>query len=166
MPINIESTLDKLLATKYETETIEFKEAKDNISFDELGKYFSALSNEENLHNEECAWLVFGVEDKKHIIVGTNYRKDAKSLNSLKEEIGKQTSENLTFIEIYECFRKNAEGEDKRILLFQIPAAPRGMPIAFKRIHYGRDGEAAVGLSVEKFERIRVQNVTNDWSAA
>ena len=99
MPINIESTLDKLLATKYETETIEFKEAKDNCSFDELGKYFSALSNEANLHNEECAWLVFGVEDKKHIIVGTNYRNDAKSLNSLKEEIGKQTSENLTFIE-------------------------------------------------------------------
>ena len=163
--LDIESTLDKLLATKYETETIEFKEAKDNFSFDELGKYFSALSNEANLHNEECAWLVFGVEDKKHIIVGTNYRNDAKSLNSLKEEIGKQTSENLTFIEIYECFRKNVEGENKRILLFQIPAAPRGMPIAFKRIHYGRDGEAAVGLSVEKFERIRAQNVANDWSA-
>lgn len=162
---SIENALDKLLATKFETETIEFKEAKDNFSFDELGKYFSALSNEANLHNEECAWLVFGVEDKKHIIVDTNYRNDAKSLNSLKEEIGKQTSENLTFIEIYECFRKNTEGENKRILLFQIPAAPRGMPIAFKRIHYGRDGEAAVGLSVEKFERIRAQNVTNDWSA-
>ena len=83
---DIESTLDKFLATKYETETIEFKEAKDNFSFDELGKYFSALSNEANLHNAECAWLVFGVEDKKHTIVGTNYRSDAKSLNSLKVE--------------------------------------------------------------------------------
>lgn len=78
---------------------------------------------------------MFGVEDKKHTIVGSNYRNNAKSLNSLKEEIGKQTSENLTFIEIYECFRKDA------------------------------DGESVVGLSVEKFERIRAQNVQNDWSS-
>ena len=79
--------------------------------------------------------------NEKHTIVGTNYRNNAKSLNSLKEEIGKQTSENLTFIKIYERFRKNADGEDNRILLFQIPAAPKGMPIAFKRIHYGRNGD-------------------------
>lgn len=163
--IDVKQILDKLLATKYETETIEFKEAKDNFSFEELGKYFSALSNEANLHNAECAWLVFGVEDKKHNIVGTNYRNDEKSLQNLKEEIARQTSENLTFIEIYTCFKKDSDGKDKRVLLFQIPAAPRGMPIAFKRIHYGRDGESIVGLSVEKFERIRAQNVTNDWSA-
>ena len=74
--------------------------------------------------------------------------------------MGKQTTGNLTFIEIHKCFRK-----DKRILVFQIPAAPRGMPVAFKRMHWGRDGEALVGLSIEKIERIRAQNVTNDWSA-
>lgn len=163
---NISQKLDELLATKYETETVEFKEAKENFSFDELGKYFSALSNEANLHNLDCAWLVFGVEDKRHAVVGTNYRNDMKSLNSLKEEIGKQTSENLTFIDIYECRKANDNGEDKRIVVFQIPAAPRGMPIAFKRIHYGRDGESIVGLSVEKFERIRAQSQQNDWSAS
>ena len=102
----IKNLLETLLNAKSESEILEFKEAKDNFSFDELGKYFSALSNEANLHNKECAWLVFGVEDKKHIIVGTNYRNNEKSLNSLKEEIGKQTSENLTFINIYTCFKK------------------------------------------------------------
>ena len=160
MNLDINQKLDELLSMKYETETVEFKEAKDNFSFDDLGKYFSALSNEANLHNEKYAWLVFGVEDKKHNIVGTNYRNDDKSLLALKEEMGKQTTGNLTFIEIHKCFRK-----DKRILVFQIPAAPRGMPVAFKRMHWGRDGEALVGLSIEKIERIRAQNVTNDWSA-
>ena len=53
----------------------------------------------------------------------------------------------------------------KRILVFQIPAAPKGIPTAFKRINYGRDGEALVGLSTEEFERIRSQNVQTDWSA-
>lgn len=161
----IKSLLETLLHSRSESEILEFKEAKDNFSFDELGKYFSALSNEANLHNKDCAWLVFGIEDKKHSIVGTNYRNNEKSLNSLKEEIGKQISENLTFIDIFTCFKKDEKGKDQRILLFQIPPAPRGIPIAFKRIHYGRDGESLVGLSVEKFERIRAQNIQSDWSA-
>ena len=118
---DIEKKLDELIASKFETEVTEFKEAKNSFSFDELGRYFSALSNEANLHNKECAWLVFGVEDKNHIIVGTSYRTNDKDLNSLKEEIAKQTTENLSFIEIYKCYRKDPEGKDKRILLFQIP---------------------------------------------
>lgn len=165
MNLDINQKLDELLSMKYETETVEFKEAKDNFSFDDLGKYFSALSNEANLHNEKYAWLVFGVEDKKHNIVGTNFKNDDKSLNALKEEMGKQTTGNLTFVEIYTCLRKAKNNEEKRILVFQIPAAPCGMPVAFKRMYYGRDGEALVGLSIEKIERIRAQNVTNDWSA-
>ena len=161
----IEEKLDELIASKFETEVTEFKEAKNTFSFDELGQYFSALSNEANLHNRECAWLVFGIEDKKHIIVGTNYRNSVKDLNSLKEEIARQTSEHLSFIEIYECKRKDTEGNDKRILLFQIPPAPKGIPIAFKRMYYGRDGESLVGLSIEEIERIRAQNKSEDWSA-
>lgn len=162
---DIEKKLDELIASQFETEVTEFKEAKNSFSFDELGQYFSALSNEANLHNKNCAWLIFGIEDKKHKIVGTKYRNNDKELNSLKEEIARQTSENLTFIEIYKCTRKDAEGNDKRVLLFQIPPAPKGIPIAFKRMYYGRDGESLVGLSIDKIERIRSQSKSEDWSA-
>lgn len=162
---DIEKKLDELIASQFETEVTEFKEAKNSFSFDELGQYFSALSNEANLHNKNCAWLIFGIEDKKHKIVGTKYRNNDKELNSLKEEIARQTSENLTFIEIYKCTRKDAEGNDKRVLLFQIPPDPKGIPIAFKRMYYGRDGESLVGLSIEKIERIRSQSKSEDWSA-
>lgn len=34
----------------FENEVVEFKEARSNFSFNDIGKYFSALSNEENLH--------------------------------------------------------------------------------------------------------------------
>ena len=162
---DIEKKLDELIASQFETEVTEFKEAKNSFSFDELGQYFSALSNEANLHNKNCAWIIFGIEDKKHIIVGTNYRKSAKDLNNLKEEIARQTSEHLSFIEIYECKRKDPAGKNQRILLFQIPPAPKGIPIAFKRMYYGRDGESLVGLSIEKIERIRSQSKSEDWSA-
>lgn len=58
-----------------EDECVEFKEAKNTFDFDELGQYFSALSNEATLKLRQYAWLVFGVKDKTHEIVGTNYKR-------------------------------------------------------------------------------------------
>ena len=52
-----------------ENEVVEFKKAETNFDIDELGKYFSALSNEANLRDHEFAWIVFGVWDKKHQII-------------------------------------------------------------------------------------------------
>ena len=49
-----------------ESEVVEFKKAENNFDFDDLGKYFSALSNEANLRGLECAWLIFGYDEKKH----------------------------------------------------------------------------------------------------
>ena len=46
----IEKTLLQLIKVGYETEVVEFKEAKNQYDFNKLGKYFSALSNEANLY--------------------------------------------------------------------------------------------------------------------
>lgn len=48
-----------------ENEVVEFKKAETNFDIDELGKYFSALSNEANLRDHEFAWIVFGVLGQK-----------------------------------------------------------------------------------------------------
>ena len=73
-----------------ETEVVEYKEAKQQFDFEKLGKYFSALSNEANLRNAECGWLIFGVTDKR-TICGTAFRKEAKvpsvGLRKLKHEV-------------------------------------------------------------------------------
>ncbi|MFN3998600.1 RNA-binding domain-containing protein [Algoriphagus sp.] len=144
-----------------ENEIVEFKEAKNGYDFTKLGKYFSALSNEANLKGKTYAWLVFGVENKKHDIVGTQYRPQRKDLDKLKSEIGDKTTNRITFIEIYEL--KVPEG---RVVMFQIPAAPKGFPIAFDGHYYGRDNEALSPLNLEEIERIRAQATTEDWSAA
>ena len=71
-----------------ETEWLEFKEARNSYSFDKLGKYFSALSNEANLKQKQSGWLIFGIKDKlPRDIAGTRYRPDRKSLESLKHEV-------------------------------------------------------------------------------
>ena len=61
---DIEEVLEELRSIPIEGECIEFKEAKKDFSFDQLGKYFCALSNEANLKNKRYSWLVFGIKDK------------------------------------------------------------------------------------------------------
>jgi ATP-dependent DNA helicase RecG len=46
------SRLQELLLLPAETEWVEFKEAKSNLDFDDIGRYFSALSNEARLNGE------------------------------------------------------------------------------------------------------------------
>lgn len=49
--------LTKKILANAETEIVEYKEAKRKFGLDDLGKYFSALSNEANLRSAECGWL-------------------------------------------------------------------------------------------------------------
>lgn len=51
-----------------------------------------------------------------------------------------------------------------RVILFQIPAAPKGFPIAFDGHYYGRDDEELSPLNLEEIECIRAQATTEDWS--
>lgn len=83
----------------FENEVVEFKEARTNYSFNEIGKYFSALGNEANLRGSREAWLIFGVTNDTKEIVGSVYRKSG-NLQSLKKEIAPHTNERLTFMEI------------------------------------------------------------------
>lgn len=151
--------LNSLLKTCNENEVIEFKEAKQQHDFNKLGKYFSALSNEANLCGQKYAWLVFGVRDNR-TVVGTQFRQDSKALQSLKHEVAEKTTHRLTFVDIFEI-----EHRQGRVLLFQIPAAPQGIPIAWSGHYYGRDGESLGALNLEEIERIRAQNKVYDWSA-
>jgi len=151
--------LQKLLNLTTENEVVEFKEAKNQYDFNKLGKYFSALSNEANLANQKHAWLVFGVKDNQ-TVVGTAFRNRAKDLQSLKKEIADKVTNRLTFVEIHEV-----QDPAGRVLLFEIPAAPKGIPVAWDGHYYGRDGESLGPLNLEEIERIRAQNRAFDWSA-
>lgn len=148
--------LDALISN-WEDETVEFKEANNDYDKDKIGRYFSALSNEANLRNVQCGWLIFGIKEKGKKIVGTNYR-EKKGLDTLKHEISLQTTGGISFVEIYEV-----EKEGKRIIMFQIPAATAGIPTGWKDQYYAREGDSLVPLSLEKMDRIRQQS-NRDWS--
>lgn len=156
----LKKLLDEFLTLPSETEWLDFKEAKDNYDFNKFGKYFSALSNEANLKGKPYGWLIFGVEDKTRKVVGSLYRPARNSLDSLKHEIANKTTNRITFVEIYEL--NLPEG---RVIMFQIPAAPQGIPIAWEGHYYGRDGQSIGALNLQEIEQIRNQVKTYDWSA-
>ncbi len=160
-PSDLRKALDGLRHLTAENEIAEFKEAKNTYDFGKLGKYFSALSNEANLKGKPYAWLIFGVEDRKHDIVGSQFRPKRKDLDSLKSEIAGKTTNRITFVEIYEL-----EEPEGRVIMFQVPAAPKGFPIAFDGHYYGRDNQELSPLNLEEIERIRAQATAEDWSAA
>lgn len=154
--------LDRLIAN-WEDEVVEFKIGNKNSSADEIGRYFSALSNEANLRGADCAWLVFGVDNKTHAAPGSEYPCDANSLNKsggLKAQIVEGTG-GLSFAGVHVLSR----GTNSNVIFFQIPAAPQGMPVPWKRHYFARAGENLVALGLEKLDAIRGQGLTLDWTA-
>jgi len=149
------------LIDNWEEEIIEFKQADKSFKKDEIGQYFSAISNEANLAGLQHGWLVFGVNNKSRKITGTDYR-NTEGLRTLKHEISEDTTGSISFLGVYEVYPV-VDGEKKRVIMFQIPAAMTAIPTGWKKIEYAREGESIVPLSEEKRERIRRQEKM-DWS--
>lgn len=154
------TVLEKLIKS-WEMEVVEFKEAGKDYDKNKIGQYFSAISNESNLKGLQHGWLVFGVRNKDKAIVGSEYRNN-KGLDTLKQEISMGTTGGISFIEIYEVFPV-VDGEKKRVIMFQIPAATTATPTGWNDHFYGRNGESLGTLSVEELDRIRGQE-KKDWS--
>lgn len=155
------------LMQRWEYEIVEFKEAKGGYDTDKIGRYFSAISNEANLRQQQYGWLVFGVgeEQKSKIkkIVGTAYKKgDNSLLERFKYEISKDTANGMTFYDIIEIF-PIVKGKEYRVLMFKIPAAATGIPTDWKTNYYERAGESLVPLKQYKIDVIRSQE-RRDWS--
>lgn len=160
-PNDLLAKFNDLMTLPAETEWVEFKEARNNFDFDDLGRYFSALSNEANLKGQSAGWLVFGVANTlPRQIVGSNFRPHRPGLDSLKNEIARETNHQITFMEIHEL--ATPEG---RVILFQIPSAPRCIPTEWRGRAYGRIGESIGILSLQELEQIRNQVLCEDWSA-
>lgn len=152
------SLLDQLIA-HWEDEVVEFKRGKDSYSASDLGKYLSALANEANLRGKDRAWIVFGIDNDTRTVVGTTYKDNPEQLQATKKQILDGTG-SITFRNIHELLHR-----DGRVILFEVPAAPRGMPITWSGHAYGRAGESLVALPQDKLDEIRNQTIATDWTA-
>jgi ATP-dependent DNA helicase RecG len=155
----LEALLD-LLISKWESEVVEFKRAGESFSTSDMGKYFSALANEANLRGLSGAWLILGVDNRGRSVCGTDYRVEPDRLQGTKLQMAQGTAPSVSFRDIHVV--SHAQG---RVLMFEVPPAPMGMPISWQGHYYARAGESLVPLGLDKLDAIRAQTALTDWSA-
>ncbi len=125
--------IDSLRKLPKETEWIEFK--VNNSKPEDIGEYISALSNSAALCGEQTAFLIWGVQNETHKLIGTNFK-------PRKEKIGNQEMElwlaTLLLPRIdFKFHEKEISG--KNFVLLEIPAA-RHTPVRFRENEFIRVG--------------------------
>lgn len=128
----LKELLNGLVLLSGESEWVEFKH--NFHSPDEIGKLLSALSNGACIRNQPFGYLVFGVEDLTHAIVGTDFkiRQHKKGNEDFVHWLTTRLNPKIDF-EIYE-FDYNP---GKLISLVKIPAAVN-RPVEFLHNSYIR----------------------------
>ncbi|HEY9705860.1 MAG TPA: RNA-binding domain-containing protein [Allocoleopsis sp.] len=162
--------LEQLITLPQETEWVEFKQ--NNKDPKEIGEYLSALSNSATLHRKDVGYMVWGIEDNTHNIVGTKFKpKQTKIGNEeLENWLLRLLSPKINFT-IYEFIYQN-----QNIVLFEIPNATH-QPVSFQGVEYIRVGSYKKNLkdypekekqlwslfNYQTFEkRIALENLTAD----
>ena len=117
-----------------EKEWFEFKE--NWFSKDEIGEYISALSNSAAMQGRSEAYIIWGINDKKHKPVGTNINFD-KTYDGepYKHYLSRKIEPKIGF----SFSEVNYEG--KRLVLLKIQSA-KIVPTAFNDVRYIRIGSS------------------------
>ena len=117
-----------------EVEWVEFKHNKADPQ--EIGEYISALANAAVLNGKMCAYVLWGVDNGTHDIVGTSFNPHtAKKGNEMLE------SWLLRLLNPKIRFRFDTVDIDgRRLVLSEISRAPRD-PVSFSGTEYIRIGE-------------------------
>lgn len=116
-----------------ETEWVEFKHNNDEP--DEIGEYLSALANAAALTGKVSAWLVWGVSNDTHEVIGTTFNPTAAKVGN--EELESWLLHLLSPKINFRFYRFQAEG--KPVVLLEISAAFRH-PVQFKGTEFIRVG--------------------------
>ena len=126
--------LNELVKQPTESEWVEFK--LNFHSEQEIGERISALANGAAIHNQDFGYLVFGIEDKTHIIKGTTFKpkQHKKGNEELEHWLAQRLDPRIDF-RIHEF----AYDSTRQIAVFVIPAA-QNRPVDFFHNSYIRVG--------------------------
>lgn len=127
----ITSIIEEARKHLYEQPWIEFKH--NNYDPREIGEYISALSNTAALFNQEHAFLIWGIDDKTHEIVGTSFIPQETKIGNQGLELWISTQLNPQI----QFYFHTTEIEGKSLILLEIARAYNA-PVKFKGVDYIR----------------------------
>lgn len=126
-------TVSTLRELPGERECVEFK--VDNYKPYEIGEYISALANSAALLKEPTGFIVWGIDDTTHAVLGTTFK-------PRQEKIGNQELESWLTVHLTPRINLSiheVQIEGKPVVVFEVPAA-RHSPVRFKDFEYIRIG--------------------------
>jgi ATP-dependent DNA helicase RecG len=116
-----------------ETEWVEFK--VDDADPQTIGDYISALANSAALHQKDSAYIVWGVKDDSHEIVGTSFQ--PRKIKIGNEELENWLTRSLSPQVDFRIHEIDVEG--KPVVLFRVTPC-RYQPVRFKDVEFVRIG--------------------------
>jgi mloB len=131
--LDFKKLIDALTRKPKETEWLEFKH--NFHSKEEIGKRISALSNSAYLSSMPFGYIVFGVDDESHDVVGTNLYGKQKMVGNedLESWLATRLNPRVDF-EIIDDFNYEDKGH---VCIFKIPATAN-RPVSFMHEAYVR----------------------------
>ncbi len=134
----LELLVSKLI--KYDSETSWFEFKHNNYNPEMIGEDISALANSAALEGKSCAYMIWGIHDKTHEILGTEY--DQYTLKKGEQEIESwlrnllSGNVDFSFNTIYIDDQNNVE---KKVVVLTIHR-PYNQTVTFKKVDYIRVG--------------------------
>lgn len=151
--------VDRLRSRPTETEWLEFK--RNHADPQEIGEYLSALANEASLCSQPRGYLLFGIDDSTHEVVGTRfdpYAAKAKGNQDLLPWLGVLLQPN-SGVEVLVV--DHAAG---RVVMLAVGPA-RDRPITFQGKAFCRAGTSKTELSRHPEKERALWTRGSDWSA-
>ena len=130
---NLSLLVEELVQLPNETEIVEFKH--NNFEPDMIGKDISALANSAAYKGKDKAYMIWGVHNESHVILGTNYNQFSKFQGN--QEIGTWLRTLLSKNADFDFFDTEVDGNKIVVLIIQRAA---GQPVTFKKESYIRVG--------------------------
>lgn len=151
--------IDELRSLSAETEWFEFK--RNRYEPHQIGEYLSALANSACIIAQPAGYLVFGIDDDTHEVVGTDfdpYKTKAKGNQDLLPWIGAGLRPNIGFEP------RVIDHPDGRVVVFEVRAA-RDQPISFYGKAYVRVGASKTELGRHPEKARVIWTRGSDWSS-
>ena len=160
----LRAKLDELRALPNETEWAEFKHNNDMPQM--IGEYLSAISNAAALESQPFGYIVWGIEDGTHNVVGTTFKprqKKGQGNEDLEPWLNKLLAPRINF-RIFEF--DTTDGHS--MVMFEVQAANTA-PVAFSGRRYVRVGSHKKPLSEHPEKERKLWEIVSgpavDWSA-
>lgn len=130
---NLLSLLRELLKLPNETEWVEFKRSNDPLK---TGEYISALANGAALKGKQFGYLVWGVDDDSHEVIGTNFKPTTATYK--QQELESWLLQKIS-PKIHFRFFEFVADNDQAVVIMEIQAASH-TPVQFDGVEFIRVG--------------------------